>query len=43
MYAWGYVTSEDRLFQLAFKRLIGQGKLSKYLGKKALNVDKLFR
>jgi acyl-homoserine lactone acylase PvdQ len=43
MYAWGYVTAEDRLFQLSFKRLIGKGKLSKYLGPKALNVDKMFR
>jgi penicillin amidase len=43
MYGWGYVTAEDRLFQMAFKRLAGQGKLSKYLGKKALNTDKFFR
>jgi len=43
MYGWGYVTAEDRLFQLAFKRLIGKGRLSKYLGRKALSVDKLFR
>jgi acyl-homoserine lactone acylase PvdQ len=28
---------------LAFKRLIGKGRLSKYLGRKALNVDKMFR
>jgi len=43
LYGWGYATSEDRLFQMAFKRLIGKGRLSKYLGKKALSVDKLFR
>ena len=50
MYGWGYVTAEERLFQLAFKRLVGKGKISKYLGKnrlnlgkKAVKVDKMFR
>ena len=28
---------------MAFKRLIGKGRLSKYLGRKAFNVDKMFR
>ena len=32
MYAWGYVTAEDRLFQMTFRRLIVQGRLSEYLG-----------
>lgn len=43
LYAWGYVTAEDRLFQLAFRRASIRGELSKYLGLKAIEVDKMFR
>lgn len=43
LYGWGYVTAEDRLFQLAFKRVSIQGRLSKYLGEKTIEVDKMFR
>lgn len=32
LYAWGYVDAEDRLFQIAFKRLLIQGRVSEYLG-----------
>jgi acyl-homoserine lactone acylase PvdQ len=27
MYGWGYVTAEDRLFQISFRRLLLQGRL----------------
>lgn len=43
MYAWGFVTAEDRLFQLAFRRVSVKGELSKYLGAKAIDIDKMFR
>lgn len=43
MYAWGYVQAEDRLFQLAFRRVSVKGQLSQYLGSKALDIDKMFR
>lgn len=43
LYAWGYVAAEDRLFQMAFRRLIGQGRLAEFLGAKAVTVDKIFR
>ena len=43
MYAWGYVTAEDRLFQLAFRRKLGQGKLAQYVGEKVFKVDKMIR
>ena len=43
MYAWGYVVAEDRLFQMSFRRLLGQGRLSEALGEKTINVDKMFR
>lgn len=43
MFAWGYVTAEDRLFQMSFRRLLGSGRLSEFLGEKAIKVDKIFR
>ena len=43
MYAWGYVTAEDRIFQMSFRRLLGSGRLSEFLGEKALKVDQIFR
>ena len=43
MYAWGYVTAEDRLFQMTFRRKIGQGRLSEYVGEKGVRIDKMMR
>ena len=43
MYAWGYVTAEDRLFQMAFRRRLGQGRLSEYVGEKGIRIDKMMR
>ena len=43
MYAWGYVTAEDRLFQMTFRRKLGQGRLSEYVGEKGVKVDKMIR
>lgn len=37
------MTAEDRIFQLAFRRASSRGELSKYLGAKAIDVDKMFR
>ncbi len=31
------------MFQLAFRRLIIQGRLAEHLGEKAIDVDKMFR
>ena len=43
LYAWGYVTSEDRLFQCSFRRLFAQGRLSEYLGERTLPADLMMR
>ena len=43
MYAWGYITAEDRLFQISFRRMIGKGRLSELIGEKGIKIDKLFR
>lgn len=32
MYAWGYTIAEDRIFQISFRRKIGQGRLSELIG-----------
>lgn len=42
-YAFGYVYAQDRLFQTQFFKLIASGRLSEYLGKDALEVDKFMR
>lgn len=42
-YALGYVYAQDRLFQTQFFKLIASGRLSEYLGKDALEVDKFMR
>ena len=32
LYALGHLMAEDRLYQLAFRRILGQGRLSEFLG-----------
>jgi penicillin amidase len=44
--AWGYVTARDRLWQLAYQRRAGQGRLAEWFGHHALTADggaQLFR
>jgi acyl-homoserine lactone acylase PvdQ len=43
LHAIGRVHAEDRLFQMSFKRLVVQGRLSEYLGEKPLPMDKFMR
>lgn len=35
--------AEDRLFQIAFRRLLINGRLAEYLGEKAVDVDMMLR
>lgn len=41
--AFGRTVASDRLFQLDILRRVGAGRLSEILGKKTLEIDKLFR
>jgi penicillin amidase len=41
--AQGYVTAQDRLWQLEFNRRVGSGRLSEVLGSAALDNDKFLR
>jgi penicillin amidase len=43
MFALGYTTASDRLFQMDLLRRIGSGKLSEVLGEKLLETDILLR
>jgi penicillin amidase len=43
LYALGRVHAEDRLFQMSFKLLVVQGRLSEYLGERPLPMDKFMR
>ena len=42
-FAFGYVTAQDRLFQLDMVRRAGTGRLSEILGESLVPADKLFR
>ncbi len=42
-FAMGYVHAQDRLWQMDYRRRLGQGRLSEILGKDSLPVDKLMR
>lgn len=42
-YAFGYAMSEDRLFQIHMKRMIGKGRLAEIVGEKGINLDIFFR
>ncbi|MGH8031444.1 MAG: penicillin acylase family protein [Luteimonas sp.] len=42
-FALGYVHAQDRMWQMDYKRRLGQGRLSEILGAKSLNSDKLMR
>jgi len=42
-FALGYVTAQDRLWQMDLSRRIAAGRLSEIFGVDALEVDKLFR
>jgi penicillin amidase len=43
LYGLGYVTAEDRLFQMHIKRMVGKGRLSEMVGEKGVNLDIMFR
>lgn len=42
-FAQGYVTAQDRLWQMEFNRRIGQGRLSEILGEVTLDTDRFIR
>jgi penicillin amidase len=42
-FAQGYVHAQDRLWQMEFNRIVGQGKLASLFGEGALEVDKIMR
>src|SRR5438093_11417761 len=42
-YLQGYVTAQDRLFQMELYRRAGAGRLAEVLGEPALDADKQFR
>ena len=43
LYAWGYTLAEDRLFQITFRKLFAQGRLSECLGNRTLYSDIMMR
>ena len=43
MYGWGYAVAEDRLFQISFRRQVGQGRLSELFGEQMLFTDQMMR
>lgn len=42
-FALGYVHAQDRMWQMDYKRRLGQGRLSEILGARSLSSDKLMR
>lgn len=42
-FAQGYVTAQDRLWQMEFQRRVGHGRLSEVLGKSTLKTDRFLR
>ncbi len=42
-FAQGYVTAQDRLFQMEFQRRAGAGRLSEVLGEATLDTDRFLR
>ena len=42
-FAQGYVHAQDRLWQMEFNRIVGQGRLSALFGEGALDIDKAMR
>lgn len=43
MFALGFVHAQDRLFQMEFSRLLGQGRLSEVIGAETVEIDRLIR
>jgi len=43
LYAFGYVTAEDRLFQMSFRRVFAQGRIAEFLGERGLQSDIMMR
>ena len=43
MMAQGFVTAQNRIFQMELQRRIAQGRLSEIVGKDALEIDQFFR
>lgn len=41
--AQGYVTAQDRLWQIYFHKMFISGRLSEFVGSKTLDTDKFFR
>src|ERR1700712_3067422 len=42
-FAQGYVHAQDRLWQMEFNRIVGQGRVSALFGEGALDIDKAMR
>lgn len=42
-FAWGYVNAQDRQFQMAFTRRVGQGRIATFAGEEALSKDIFLR
>jgi penicillin amidase len=43
LYAYGWALAEDRPFQISFRQLIANGRLSEIVGEQALPMDKFMR
>ena len=43
IYGLGFVHGQDRIFSMTLRKLTYEGKLSSYMGEKALSMDLLFR
>jgi penicillin G amidase len=43
LFALGYVHAQDRLWEMTFQRIVGQGRLAEIFGSAAVPVDRLFR
>ena len=43
LYGWGNAISEDRLFQMTFRSIFAQGRLSECFGNRTLQVDIMMR
>src|SRR5688572_20765941 len=42
-FALGYAHAQDRLWQMEFQRRVAAGRLSEFLGERALDTDRLMR
>lgn len=42
-YGYGWVLGQDRPFQMSFRKLIAEGRLSEFFGEDGLPLDKFMR